>query len=246
MIDKPDGEIQQDSTLVTPPATPSPTTNHKGEEKKGPVLPKPARFARWRRWFAFPFIKICCWITFKVLGRLHSEGGKRCPKRGGVLVFPNHRSDCDPPVVHAVATRPMHFMAKSELFEMGLTAWAMWLSEAFPVRRGEPDRAALRHAAELAKLGEAVCVFPEGQLSTTGEMLPIKAGVALIVRMASVPCICLGLKNTAQIVPYGAFRPHFAKDRLEAVWGEARTFSKDASAEEITGWIESELKRLTD
>ena len=212
---------------------------------KGPQLPKPAPFARWRRWLAFPFIRCVCWVTFKILGRLRSRGGENCPRTGGVLVFPNHRSDYDPPVVHAVATRPMHFMAKSELFEMRLTAWAMWLSEAFPIRRGEPDRAALRHAAELAKLGEAVCIFPEGQLSTTGEVQPVKPGVALIVRMAGVPCICLGLRHTEQVVPYGTLRPRFSKDRLEAAWGEPRTFDKGASTEEITGWIESELKRLS-
>lgn len=212
---------------------------------KGPLLPKPAPFSRWRLVFAFPLIKSVCWVTFKILGRLRSRGGDRVPKKGGLLVFPNHRSDCDPPVVHAVATRPMHFMAKSELFEMKLTAWAMWLSEAFPVRRGEPDRAALRHAAELAKLGEAVCIFPEGQLTETGELQPIKAGVALIVRMAGVPCVCLGLKHTEQVVPYGTLRPRFSKERVEANWGEPRTFDKNATAEEITAWIESELRRLT-
>ena len=216
------------------------------DDKPLPKLPPPSPFTKWRLWFAFPFIKGICWVTFKILGRLHSSGAKRMPSQGGVLVFPNHRSDCDPPVVHALSPRPLHFMAKSELFEMRLTAWAMWFSQAFPVRRGEPDRAALRYAAELAKIGEAVCIFPEGQLSTTGEMLPIKAGVALIVRMAGVPCICLGLKNTSQIVPYGSLRPRFSKNRVEAVWGEPRTFDKDASAEEILGWIEAELKRLSE
>lgn len=213
--------------------------------KPVPKLPAPAPFALWRRLLAFPFIKGCCWITFKILGRLRSTGGKQVPKKGGVLVFPNHRSDCDPPVVHAVATRPMHFMAKSELFEMPLTAWAMWLSEAFPVRRGAPDRAALRHAAELAKIGEAVCIFPEGQLSQDGTMGEIKPGVALVVRMAGVPCVCLGLKNTAQVVPYGSLKPRFSKDRVEAVWGEPRTFDEDAPAEEIIAWIDSELRRLS-
>ena len=214
--------------------------------KTVPPLPTPAPFTRWRRLLAFPFIKSVCWLTFKILGRLRSEGASRVPKDGGVLVFPNHRSDCDPPVVHAVAPRPMHFMAKSELFEMPLTSWAMWFSEAFPIRRGEPDRAALRHAAELARIGEAVCVFPEGQLSTTGEIQPVKAGVALIVRMAGVPCICLGLRHTEEVVPYGSLRPRFSKHRVEAVWGEPRVFPKDAKAEEITSWIESELKRLSD
>ena len=212
---------------------------------KAPALPEPAPFSLWRRKVAFPFIKGVCWIVFKILGRLRCTGAARVPKRGGVLVFPNHRSDCDPPVIHAVSPRPYHFMAKSELFEMRLTAWAMRFSGAFPVRRGEPDRGALRHAAELAKLGEAVCVFPEGQLSADGKVGEIKAGVALIVRMAGVPCVCCGIRNTDEIVPYGSLRPRFARKRVEVAYGEPRTFAKDAPPEEITEWIAGELRRLS-
>ena len=214
-------------------------------QRKAPALPPPAPFSKWRRYLAFPFIRGVCWITFKILGRLRSTGADRVPKTGGVLIFPNHRSDCDPPVLHATSPRSYHFMAKSELFEMRLTAWAMWLSGAFPVRRGEPDRGALRHAAELAKMGEAVCVFPEGQLSADGRLGEIKAGVALIVRMAGVPCVCCGIKNTDGIVPYGSLRPRFSSRRVEVAYGEPRTFEKTASIEEVTGWIASELRRLS-
>ena len=214
-------------------------------EKPESRLPPPAPFAPWRRYLGMPFAWALCRLVFTVLGRYRVEGKERVPRTGGLLVFPNHRSDCDPPVVHAMSPRAFHYMAKSELFAMRLTAWAMWLMGAFPIKRGEPDRAALRHAAELAKIGEAVCVFPEGQLTQTGHLQEIKPGVALIVRMAGVPCICLGLQNTDAVVPYGALRPHFAKRRIEGVWGEVRTFDKSATTEEITGWIESELRRLT-
>ncbi len=193
-----------------------------------------------------PLAKALSWALFKVLGRLRTTNAKNVPLTGGLLVFPNHRSDCDPPVVHASSPRALHYMGKSELFEMRLTAWAMWLMDAFPIRRGEPDRAALRHAAELAKLGEAVCVFPEGQLTETGQLQEMKPGVALIVRMASVPCICLGLKNTDDVLPYGRLLPRFSKKRVEAIWGEPRTFDKGTPAEEILGWIESELRRLSE
>ena len=213
--------------------------------QKGPALPKPEPFAAWRRVLGMPFAWVLCRLVFTVFGRYRVEGKERVPRTGGLLVFPNHRSDCDPPVVHAMSPRAFHYMAKSELFEMRLTAWAMWLMGAFPIRRGEPDRAALRHAAELAKMGEAVCVFPEGQLTQTGHLQAIKPGVALIVRMAGAPCICLGLRNTEAVVPYGAVRPHFTGKRIQGVWGEVRTFDKTATTEEITGWIESELRRLT-
>ncbi len=208
-------------------------------------LPPPAPFATWRRRFGMPFAWAVCRTFFTLLGRYRAHGRERVPRTGGLLVFANHRSDCDPPAVHAMSPRAFHYMAKSELFTMRLTAWAMWLMGAFPIKRGEPDRAALRHAADLAKLGEAVCVFPEGQLTQTGRLQEIKPGVALIVRMAGVPCVCLGLRNTDLVVPFGELRPHFAKRRVEGFWGEPRTFDKDATTGEVTAWIESELLRLS-
>ena len=73
-------------------------------------------------------------------------------------------------------------MAKSELFDMKIIGKMIRCFQGFPVKRGEPDRASMRHAIELLKMGEVVAVFPEGQLSEDGELQELKAGVALIVR----------------------------------------------------------------
>ena len=120
------------------------------------------------------------------------------------------------------------------------------LVDAFPVKRGEPDRAALRRASDLLKMGEAVCVFPEGQLTEDGELQDIKAGVALIIRMSGAPVICLGLKNTDRIMPYGTLIPRPTLAGVSATWGEVRSFGKDDSVEEITGWIKGQLRELSE
>jgi 1-acyl-sn-glycerol-3-phosphate acyltransferase len=137
-------------------------------------------------------------------------------------------------------------MGKSELFEIPVIGGILRLVDSFPVKRGEPDRAALRRASELLKLGEAVCVFPEGQLTEDGELQEVKAGVALIVRMSGAPVICLGIRNTDKIMPYRSLipRPTFAK--VSALWGEVRQFSKEDSLEEITAWIQGQLQELTE
>jgi len=95
--------------------------------------------------------------------------------------------------------------------------------------------------------GEAVGIFPEGQLSEDGELQEIKGGVALIIRMApGVPVICCGLKDTNKIIPYGKIVPRPAFKRIDVTWGEPRSFAKGTSVEEITGWIEGQLRELTD
>ena len=72
--------------------------------------------------------------------RLHVDGSENIPKRGGVILAPNHRSLIDIPVAAAVTRRQVFFMAKEELFSSKLGAGFISHMGAFPVRRGKPDR----------------------------------------------------------------------------------------------------------
>jgi len=199
-----------------------------------------------RNLLVFPLARLISWLIVGLCGRPKVIGAYRVPRKGPILVLANHRADVDPMAVQLACARNLHFMAKSELFDIKVLGTLMRWGGTFPVKRGEPDRGALRHAAELLKIGEAVCVFPEGQLTETGLVQPPKAGIALIIRMAQCPVICLGIQNTDKIMPYGALIPRPTLHRVIATWGEPRTFPKETPAEEILGWIEGQLRELTD
>ncbi|MBS1702286.1 MAG: 1-acyl-sn-glycerol-3-phosphate acyltransferase [Armatimonadetes bacterium] len=179
-----------------------------------------------------------------LLGPLRFRGWNRVPRKGGLIILCNHLADCDPVVLQAACPRGIQFMSKSELWDMKVVGPMMKWWGAFPVKRGEPDRASLRIAAELAKGGAAVGIFPEGQLSEDGLLQEIKPGAALIIRMAGVPVICCGLRNTNRILPYGKLVPRPAFAWVSANWGEVREFSKESTTEEIVAWAESEFRRL--
>lgn len=195
--------------------------------------------------FAWPVVRVFLHVLFWVLGPVVTKGRYRVPRKGGVIILANHLADVDPVVTQMACPRDIYFMAKSELFDMKIVGSVLRYWNAFPVKRGEPDRNALKHAAELAKAGHVVCVYPEGQLSETGELQPLKAGIALIVRMAGVPVICLGLRNTNRVLPYGSLIPRPAFRAVRAEWGEPREFSHGASTEEILAWTEAQLRALT-
>ena len=211
-----------------------------------PEDPEIAPHSLRRNLVVFPIARSIAWVIMGICGRPKIVGRYRVPRKGGILVLPNHRSDVDPMVAQIACPRNYHFMAKSELFQIPVLGRVMRWAGAFPVKRGEPDRGALRRAAELLKIGEAVCVFPEGQLTETGSVQPIKAGAALIVRLAQCPVICLGIRNTDRVLPYGSLFPRITFHQVVATWGEPRTFDKETPAEEILGWIEGQLKELTD
>lgn len=179
-----------------------------------------------------------------IFGPFRFSGSGRVPRKGGLIILCNHLADCDPVALQGACPRGIQFMSKSELWEMKVVGPLLKWWGSFAVKRGEPDRAALRLAAELAKSGAAVGIFPEGQLSENGKLQEIKPGAALIIRMAGVPVICCGLHNTNRIMPYGKLVPRPAFAWVTATWGEARTFDKDATTEEIVAWIEAEFRRL--
>lgn len=192
-----------------------------------------------------PLCRLLTWTLFTLLGPFAVRNRNRVPRTGGLIILSNHLADVDPIVVQMACRRPVYFMAKSELFSWPILGRILRMFRAFPVSRGAPDRTSLRRAAETAKAGQVVCIFPEGELSETGELIPLKAGSGLIVRMAAVPVICCGIKNTNRIMPYGKFIPRPAFRLVSVSWGEVRSFDKSTSPEDIMAWAESEMRRLT-
>ena len=208
-------------------------------------LAESARFTKLHVMLWRPILRSVAWFLLQLMGPFRSSGSYRVPKNGGVLILANHLSDVDPIVLQVACPRPSHFMGKTELFEMRFLGRLLKWGGAFPVKRGEPDRAALRLAADYLKLGEVVCIFPEGQISETGELQEIKPGVALIMRMAQVPVICLGIKNTNQVMPYSKMTPRFARHRASSRWGDPKLFSREDSSEVIVRWITEQLTTLS-
>ena len=205
---------------------------------------EPSRHSAFFRWFVLPVARLVGWLAFLVLGPLRVVDKDNVPRSGGLLILSNHLADVDPVAVQFACPRPMHYMAKSELFEIPILGNLIRMCGAFPVKRGEPDRAAIKRAVRLLRKGEVVCVFPEGQLSESGELQELKPGIALLARMAECQVICVGLKNTNRIMPYGKVTPRPSWHFTWAKWGQPRSFGKEAEVEEIVSWAEVELKRL--
>lgn len=162
-----------------------------------------------------------------------------------MLILANHVSDLDPAAIGFATPRPVWFMAKSELFEIPFIKWIIKLYRAFPVKRGKPDRHALRKAAELLEQEQAVVMFPEGQLSEDGRLQEILPGAALVVRLSNSPIICAGISGTQRILPFRAIFPRPAFRKVLIQFGQTKHFDKSTSETEITSWIAEEFTRLT-
>lgn len=175
--------------------------------------------------------------VFTPLYRIEVIGAENFPKDGGVLLCTNHIHNFDPPVVGITAPRPVHFMAKEELFSVPVLGKMVNHLNAFPVKRGMSDREALRKGLAVLKEGHVLGLFPEGTRSKTGELGKGLAGAGFFA-----------LRSQAHIVPCAIIGPYKAFNKLRVVYGQPIDMEdlreRKAGAEEVTDVIMEEIRKL--
>ena len=185
------------------------------------------RYQKHRFWTESSFYRLAQRITasfFGAFGQLESQGNEHIPRKGGVLLLSNHLSYIDPPLIGTVATREIYYMARDDVFRIpGLNKLIVTLN-AFPVRRGAADLAALRHTLSLLKKGKVVLIFPEGTRSVDGTLAEAYAGVSFIVHRAKVPTIPVFLKGSEYMLPRNA--KCFYPAKLSVTFGPPINFAE--------------------
>jgi 1-acyl-sn-glycerol-3-phosphate acyltransferase len=145
------------------------------------------------------------------LTRAAAYGIERVPPTGGAVIAANHLNAIDHPLVGLVCPRPVYFISKAELLEIPALGEFLGWAGAFPVRRGEPDREALRWARRLVADGKLLGMHVEGTRQRTGHPGAARRGAAMIAVQEGVPIFPLGLETFG----WSLGRPK----RCAAVWG---------------------------
>ena len=153
----------------------------------------------------YPFLRKLFRGVFRVGWRWKVKGLENFPMQGPVIVVSNHVSLADPIALGAALPRPIFFMAKEELFQYPVLGNICERLGAFPVRRGQADRNAIRRALELLEEGNVLGLFPEGSRSKTGELLKPQPGVAMIALKARVPVVPVACRGTERNLKKGSW-----------------------------------------
>jgi acyl-[acyl-carrier-protein]-phospholipid O-acyltransferase/long-chain-fatty-acid--[acyl-carrier-protein] ligase len=138
------------------------------------------------------FLRMVLLILTRTLYRLRIVEQKRVPKEGGALLVSNHVSFIDGLLLIASLDRPIRFVVDADYADHPLYKPFLNALRVIPITSQEGPRRllkALRDAGQALNDGELVCMFPEGQITRTGAMLPFRRGFERIVKGRPVSVI---------------------------------------------------------
>jgi acyl-[acyl-carrier-protein]-phospholipid O-acyltransferase / long-chain-fatty-acid--[acyl-carrier-protein] ligase len=136
-----------------------------------------------------PYQTVCTLMRLggRVFYRVRSIGHRNIPS-GGALVICNHLSYIDAVVLQIASPRPMRFIAFAGFARSPALRFLFRALGVIPIAPGKPTKG-IRIAAEAIRKGELVCVFPEGAISRTGQLMELKRGFGLIAELAGAPVV---------------------------------------------------------
>lgn len=136
-------------------------------------------------------------MAFALLRTLWSvrvEGAANVPDKGPVILAPNHTGFIDAPLLMASSPRPVHTLAKRELFRgpLGLLLRAVGQ---IPLDRDEPGRSLIKAGVGVLDDGRVLVVFPEGTRGA-GDFSELRTGLAWFALRSGAPVVPVVFSGT--------------------------------------------------
>jgi 1-acyl-sn-glycerol-3-phosphate acyltransferase len=144
-------------------------------------------------------MRFLAWLLIHTVHKVKVIEKGRIPEHGAAVLVCNHVSYVDAVVIMAASPRPIRFVMDHRIFKTPLLGWIFRTAKAIPIAPAKEDPWLLEKAyvdiAQALHEGELVCIFPEGRLTTTGEINEFKGGIAKIVERSHVPVIPMALRG---------------------------------------------------
>ncbi len=163
------------------------------------------------------------------------------PADGGAVYICNHQSFLDPMLMSLGLKRPMNYMARDTLFRVGAFRRLIESVNAFPVRRGTADLAALKEAMRRIKSGGQVVVFAEGTRTRDGRIGPLLPGVAVLSQRAADWTVPVVIDGAFEAWPRTALLPSPGCVTVQYAPPIAQADAKKMTPQELVARVRAQL-----
>jgi len=132
-------------------------------------------------------VRFICWSILHILFRLEVKGGHNIPAKGGGVVVGNHVSYADAFLIGSATPRFVRWILWKTLYDIKFLTPIFELLRTVPIDLSKPRDAVATLAFCRAEVeaGELAGIFPEGQITRTGHLLPFKRGYERIAESKS-------------------------------------------------------------
>lgn len=154
--------------------------------------------------FAMRFL---IWVITHTIYRVSHEALERLPERGAAMLVCNHVSYMDALIIAGSVPRPVRFIMLKRIFDIPVLNFIFRTGRAIPIDSPRSDAQAYEDALseirEALETGDLLCIFPEGKLTTDGEIDEFRPGIERILEANPVPVFPLALQGL-----WGSFFSH--------------------------------------
>jgi long-chain acyl-CoA synthetase len=153
-------------------------------------------------------------LLVRLMFRLKVNGLENLPSDRNYVLTPNHSSMLDAPMVAAALTydqmRQTHWAGAADIMLTNpLMRLVSRMSQVLPVERytGGTGVQNLALAVAVLRRQKNLVWFPEGRITTTGEMLPFREGIGLILEQTQTVVVPVLIQGTREAMPVEASWP---------------------------------------
>ncbi len=145
-------------------------------------------------------------LLVRLFLRAQVSGLENVPRQGPALIVGNHLGDADDLLKIAFLPRQIEAIAKIDLVEIPILGRLMQAYGVIWIRRGQPDRLALRAAIQGLNEGRMVMINPEGRESLSGSLEEATNGAAFLALKANAPILPIAITGTQNARVYSNMR----------------------------------------
>ena len=144
-------------------------------------------------------MRLVIWLLVHSIYRVKKIDLDKIPDTGPAVLVCNHASFVDALILAGSIKRPIRFVVHYKIFQIPMLSFILRTANAIPIADAKEDSALMEQAfdkiSQSLKEGELVCMFPEGKITSTGELNSFNPDIKKVLDRDPVSVVPLALRG---------------------------------------------------